>query len=430
MNFLKPLTISALSLAMLPSLGWAISFDELQSLQTPHQVIDTRDSASYNGWQLGDATDSANSGHFPGAIRFDPAWFRWLDDEEKQALLDKYKLAPNVPTYVYGDDAKKLQDELKESKFSKVEVIEGEIQDYQGQKDRLANYQDLVPAVWVHDLIKNKPVPHPPSSDYKIIEVGGGPATTYLLSHIPGAFYMDTNELEAEPVWNKKSDAALTKALKTAGIAHDTSVILYGRDQLAAARAASILMYAGVEDVRILDGGMDAWIYEDFEREALRETATEKAFGKPIAQHPEYYIDLAQAKDYLKDPQSHSLVSIRSWPEYTGETSGYDYIEPKGRIPGSKWGHAGSDANHMEDFHNPDQTMISPYIIEKNWQEWNINKDQQVAFYCGTGWRAAAAFFYAHVLGWQNISIYDGGWLEWSMDKNNPTQTGDVTNKI
>ena len=42
----------------------------------------------------------------------------------------------------------------------------------------------------------------------------------------------------------------------------------------------------------------------------------------------------------LADPEHQSLVSIRSWAEYVGETSGYRYIEPKGRIKGSKWGHA------------------------------------------------------------------------------------------
>jgi thiosulfate/3-mercaptopyruvate sulfurtransferase len=44
----------------------------------------------------------------------------------------------------------------------------------------------------------------------------------------------------------------------------------------------------------------------------------------------------------------------------------------------------------------------------------------QIAFYCGTGWRASLAFFYAWLMGWQRISVYDGGWLEWSSDPANP----------
>ncbi|STI75593.1 putative thiosulfate sulfurtransferase [Escherichia coli] len=37
----------------------------------------------------------------------------------------------------------------------------------------------------------------------------------------------------------------------------------------------------------------------------------------------------------------------------------YSYIKPKGEIAGARWGHAGSDSTHMEDFHNPDGTMRS-----------------------------------------------------------------------
>ncbi len=37
-----------------------------------------------------------------------------------------------------------------------------------------------------------------------------------------------------------------------------------------------------------------------------------------------------------------------------------------------------------------------------------------VAFYCGTGWRASETFFYAYLMDWPNVSVYDGGWFEWS----------------
>jgi thiosulfate/3-mercaptopyruvate sulfurtransferase len=44
----------------------------------------------------------------------------------------------------------------------------------------------------------------------------------------------------------------------------------------------------------------------------------------------------------------------------------------------------------------------------------------RIAFYCGTGWRASLAFFYAWLMGWEHISVYDGGWFEWSSDPANP----------
>jgi thiosulfate/3-mercaptopyruvate sulfurtransferase len=63
--------------------------------------------------------------------------------------------------------------------------------------------------------------------------------------------------------------------------------------------------------------------------------------------------------------------------------------------------------------------------IQELWKEWGVTPDKKIAFYCGTGWRAAEAWFYAYVFGWPNISVYDGGWYEWSSDKNNLIETGE-----
>ena len=55
--------------------------------------------------------------------------------------------------------------------------------------------------------------------------------------------------------------------------------------------------------------------------------------------------------------------------------------------------------------------------IDANWRAAGITPDKKVAFYCGTGWRASETFFYASVMGWPQVSIYDGGWFEWSERK-------------
>jgi hypothetical protein len=45
----------------------------------------------------------------------------------------------------------------------------------------------------------------------------------------------------------------------------------------------------------------------------------------------------------------------------------------------------------------------------------------RLVFYCGTGWRASLAFWYALELGLgECASVYDGGWWEWSADPGNP----------
>ena len=60
-----------------------------------------------------------------------------------------------------------------------------------------------------------------------------------------------------------------------------------------------------------------------------------------------------------------------------------------------------------------------------NWADADITPDKWVAFYCGTGWRAAETWFYAFLMGWQRIAVYDGGWFEWSADPANPIEVGE-----
>jgi 3-mercaptopyruvate sulfurtransferase SseA len=58
--------------------------------------------------------------------------------------------------------------------------------------------------------------------------------------------------------------------------------------------------------------------------------------------------------------------------------------------------------------------------IARMWRASGIHAGLHVGFYCGTGWRASLAFFYAWLMGWERIAVYDGGWYEWSLDPANP----------
>ncbi|MEO5606975.1 MAG: rhodanese-like domain-containing protein [Polaromonas sp.] len=116
------------------------------------------------------------------------------------------------------------------------------------------------------------------------------------------------------------------------------------------------------------------------------------------------------------------LASIRTWNEFTGKTSGYAYIQARGDIQGARWGRAGDadNVNSMSAFHHPDGTMKPASEICRLWRQSGIHSGQQTAFYCDTGWRASLAFFYAWLMNWERISVYDGGWHEWSRHPGNP----------
>lgn len=383
-------------------------------------MVDIRPTAAYNGWRFRDET---RGGHIRAAVSFPLAWIKDLSRPELKALLQAKRIVPEKTVVLYGykgDDCSSMAGVLREFGLKKVLIyavgLEVWASDPSLPMDYLENYEKLVYPEWVQRFISDGKV--------KLLEVSHEGLEDYQAGHIPGAVHFDLSLLECAPTWNVCSDDELLKHLLSLGITYKSQVVLYGRNTMAAARAANVLMYAGVEDVRLLDGGLDAWTKAGYGLETgVVKPVPVDDFGLEIPAHPEYVIDIDGVKALLADEQG-LVVSVRSWDEFIGKTSGYDYIKPRGHIAGAVWGYSGSDAHQLQDYRNHDNTMRSYHEIESNWEKAGITPDKKVAFYCGTGWRASEAFFYAHLMGRGNIAVYDGGWLEWSQNDANPIERG------
>ena len=251
-----------------------------------------------------------------------------------------------------------------------------------------------------------------------LLDVGCGQLSQFHDAHIPGAAYLDTRELEQAPLFNRVPDSALLRLLLRCGIQHRTTVILYGRSNLAAARAAHLMLYAGVADVRLLDGGFALWQAARLPcaRGPAPALTPAPQFGAAFPLCPHFMRDI----DFVRSNTA-SLVSVRTWSEFSGASSGYSYIAARGDIAGARWGRAGrdGDVNSMSHYQRRDGSMLPAAAIARMWQGAGIVHGPMAVFYCGTGWRASLAFFYAWLMGWDAISVYDGGWFEWSADPAN-----------
>jgi thiosulfate/3-mercaptopyruvate sulfurtransferase len=292
-----------------------------------------------------------------------------------------------------------------------------------GFRHDLHRWRQLVTPAWLAGLVAGDAVVAAPDGAWRLFEVGFGDAAAFAEAHIPGASYIDTAQFESGPSWNKVPDPELARLLLANGIRHDLTVVLYGRNPLAAARAAHLLLYAGVGDVRLLDGGFAAWRRAGLacEQGPPCRFRVAEDFGVAFPARPDYLFDMDQTRALLAQEDG-TLVSTRTWNEFIGKTSGYSYIHARGEIPGARWGRAGGDddVNSMSEFHHSDGRMKPAADIGRMWRSAGIHAGRQTVFYCGTGWRASLAFFYAWLMNWPRIAVYDGGWCEWSSDRRNP----------
>ena len=404
------------------------------------KIIDVRPIDAYNGWKL---KEESRGGHIRGAKSLPLKWAGYMDWIE---VVRHKEIIPEEHIVVYGyadEESQKVARLFVKAGYREVSVYNAFIEEWSARynlpMDKLERYTHLVYAQWIKEYLEGGTPPEFEGGKTVICHAHYRNRNAYLSGHIPGAIDIDTMALESPETWNRRSPDELKAALKQHGIDTNTTVILYGKymdpdndddfpgsaaGHIGAIRCAFIMMYAGVKDVRILNGGFQSW------KDAGYEISTEDVPKIPLAEicqnipaNPELAVDVPRAKEMIMSTDA-DIVCVRSYSEYIGEVSGYNYIGPKGRIPGAVFAKCGSDAYHMENYRNVDHTIREFQETAKIWEESGITPDKHLAFYCGTGWRGSEAWLNAWLMGWPHVSVFDGGWFEWSSNPDNPFLTG------
>ncbi len=417
--------------------GTAISIEEAKKLVDEKEAvfIDLRQESEYIGWKI----NSAEGGHIAGAVDFPKDWFSMFENNEKiYKDLERRGVQREQTLILY--DTKDVEESVVKQ-FSdlgfKVYSLQGGIDGWiaakAGELEKLPHYELLVYPQWVQDLVEGKNPYSAEGKEWKVIELSfGATEPDYEAGHIKGALHVTNLAIdvpgpqkledyklmsfeEKKSYFTKPSDEYIGNMMKDLGIKKDTLVVVYGPKPYASARLALILRYAGVEDVRIVNGGIKRIKADNIPLESGIVTPSPiDKLDVNIPENPEIFIDLETEKQLINDPNA-VIVSIRSWKEYIGEVIGYTFIGEAGDIANAKFGYAGSDPYHLEDFRNIDETMFSYPVIEKRWELWGITPDKKLSFHCGTGWRAAEAMFYAMAMGYPDVGLYSNGWYEWTL---------------
>ncbi len=232
----------------------------------------------------------------------------------------------------------------------------------------------------------------------------------YREGHIPGAVFVDLDaELSGPPSPHDGRHPLpdmrdLEQAARRWGIDDGDAVVLYdATGNLAAARGWWLLRYAGLEDVRLLDGGLQAWPY-GLETEEPR-PATGNVTLRPGA------LGVLDADAAAELARTGVLLDARAGERYRGEV---EPLDPRaGHIPGAR-------SAPTRDTLAPDGRFLPAQELRRR---FGALASQPVGAYCGSGVTAAhllAALAIAGVDG----ALYPGSWSQWSADPDRPAASG------
>ncbi|MGY1741923.1 sulfurtransferase [Blastococcus sp. SYSU D01050] len=239
----------------------------------------------------------------------------------------------------------------------------------------------------------------------------------YLEGHLPGAVFVDLEAELADP----PSAAAgrhplpslqrLQSAARRWGISAGDRVVAYdATGGLAAARAWWLLRWAGLPDVRLLDGGLAAWRAAGGPLEAGDVVPAPGDVVLAGGGMPTLTADEAAALPAAGGV----LLDARAAERFRGEV---EPVDPRaGHVPGAR------SAPTTENL-APDGTFAPVAVLTERFAALGATPGARVGVYCGSGVTAAhevAALTAAGV----EAALWPGSWSQWSADPTRPVALG------
>lgn len=238
-------------------------------------------------------------------------------------------------------------------------------------------------------------------------KLGGPPGHgQYLTGHIPGAVFVSLDDELAShgaPTDGRHplpSIESLQAAARRWGIHPGDTVVAYdGEGNLAAARAWWLLRWAGIGDVRLLDGALPTWVADG------RELATDDV--QPLRGTVELVpgqlptLDLDSVVEFAAKG---ILLDARAGERFRGET---EPIDPKaGHIPGAASAPTGANLA-------ADGRFLPADELAARFSSFGLDGSRPVATYCGSGVTAAHQVAALAIAGIE-AALYPGSWSQWS----------------
>ena len=239
----------------------------------------------------------------------------------------------------------------------------------------------------------------------------------YVAGHVPGAVYVDLDRELAAHDEDARSGrhplpavGDLQASARCWGIDDGDTVVVYDDlKNLSSARAWWLLRFAGVEDVRILDGSLRGWI------DSGQPVESGDVVPRPGTVTLEYgHLPVTDMDGAAVFPEQGILLDARAGERYRGET---EPIDPRaGHIPGAL---SAPTAENVD----ADGRFLSPEKLRERFRAIGVPDGATVAAYCGSGVTASHAVAALTLAGYTAV-LYPGSWSQWSNHSDRPVATG------
>jgi thiosulfate/3-mercaptopyruvate sulfurtransferase len=226
--------------------------------------------------------------------------------------------------------------------------------------------------------------------------------------HIPGSSFVDLikeiSDVNAKIRFTLPSAAQFAEVMSRLGLGEGTQVVLYDRAKtMWAARLFWMLRYFGFDRAAVLNGGWTKWTAEG---RPVSQSTPRRAPGKFEPKiRPGCFVAKKDVVSALNNDKYRLLYALDS-TKYDGQ-----------RIPGSQIVTA-------ETLLDPETGALLPLgELKRRFSAVNAFDGAQVITYCGSGIAASLNAFALHLLGKQDVSVYDGSLMEWVSDESLPVET-------
>lgn len=244
-------------------------------------------------------------------------------------------------------------------------------------------------------------------------------AAEYEAEHIPGAVFMDLANLadatSPYPMMLPKPEKFASR-MQSLGLGDGSRIVLYDNSPFkSAARAWWMLSVVfGAHGVAILDGGLAKWKAESRPVESGKVTLRHRHFTVWRDDTPVRTIEQMKANLESKAEQ---VVDARGQSRFEGREA-----EPR---LGVNPGHIPNSLNLPYDqMFNADGTWKQGDALKSAFTAAGVDLGRPLAATCGSGLTAATLVFGAHLLGKNDVGLYDGSWSEWGAQTDTPKAIG------